>query len=64
MKRIDARRVKRLRTYTVRDIVQLLGVHKNTVRSWVKAGLVVLDGRRPLLVLGRDLKQFLDARRE
>jgi hypothetical protein len=62
MKRIDARRVKRHRTYTVHDIVQLLGVHKNTVRSWVKAGLVVLDCRRPLLVVGGDLKEFLDRR--
>jgi len=42
----------------------LLGVHKNTVRAWLKAGLDPIDHRRPTVVLGRQLSSFLHARRE
>lgn len=57
------RLVKIHRTYTVEDITKLFGIHKNTVRDWVKAGLVVIDDKRPMLILGRDLVDFLKARR-
>ena len=39
-------------------------VHKNTVHSWLKEGLETVDGRRPILVLGRKLSAFLHARRQ
>ena len=39
-------------------------VHKNTVRGWLKSGLAKIDGRRPILILGRELAGFLHARRE
>lgn len=51
------------RNYTVEEIAALFGVHKNTVRSWIKAGLPVCDSRRPVLVLGRSLREFLQKRR-
>ncbi len=41
----------------------ILGVHKNTVRNWLKAGLQPVDNRRPILILGRQLSSFLHARR-
>jgi hypothetical protein len=34
------------------------------VRDWLKAGLPRIDGRRPILILGRQLAGFLHARRE
>ena len=58
------RHVKIHRTYTVEEIAKLFGVHKNTVRAWVKAGLPICDDKRPMLILGRDLASFLPARRE
>ena len=39
-------------------------MHKNTVRQWIKQGLPTIDDRRPSLVQGRVLAQFLEARRK
>ena len=57
------RLVKIHRSYTVEEIVNLFGNHKNTVRGWVKAGLITSDDKRPMLILGHDLAAFLQARR-
>lgn len=57
-------RVKIHRNYSVEEIADLFGIHKNTVRRWVKEGLSVIDGKRPMLILGRDLAAFLKERRK
>ena len=51
------------RNYTVDEVAHLFGVHRNTVREWVKRGLPTNDGKRPMLILGRELVAFLTARR-
>ncbi len=51
------------RNYTVDEVAHLFGVHRNTVREWVKRGLPTTDGKRPMLILGCDLVAFLGARR-
>ena len=38
------RLVKIHRSYTVEEAAGSLGVHKNTVREWVKVGLPTSDG--------------------
>ena len=40
------------RSYTVDEVASLFGVHRNSVREWVKRGLPTSDGRRPMLILG------------
>ena len=57
------RLVKIHRSYTVEESANLFGIHKNTVRGWVKDGLATSDDKRPLLILGHDLVAFLQARR-
>ena len=51
------------RNYTVEEVAGVFGVHRNTVREWVKRGLPTNDNRRPMLILGGDLVAFLRARR-
>jgi hypothetical protein len=51
------------RNYTVAEVASLYGIHKNTVREWIKRGLATSDDRRPFLILGRDLVAFLQTRR-
>jgi hypothetical protein len=63
MARPNHRLVKIHRTYTVDEAATRLGVHRNTIRDWVKRGLQTCDGKRPMLILGRDLASFLVARR-
>jgi hypothetical protein len=51
------------RSYTVEEIADLFGIHKNTVRRWVNEGLTTTDDKRPMLILGHVLVAFLQARR-
>ena len=62
-RRPNPRLAKIHRSYTVEEIASLYGLHRNTVREWIKRGLPVCDDRRPQLVLGRDLAKFLETRR-
>jgi hypothetical protein len=64
VRRLNPRRVKIHRSYTVDEAARLFRVHKNTVRAWLKAGLQLIDARRPILILGRDLAAFLHIRRK
>jgi Helix-turn-helix domain len=63
-RRPDRRRVKALRNYTIDEVARTLEVHRNTVRHWIKAGLPVIDDKRPILILGSDLAEYLLRRRE
>lgn len=62
-KRLNPNKAKIHRSYTVEETACLFLVHKNTVRSWVKKeGLLVCDNKKPMLILGRDLRAFIKAR--
>src|SRR5262245_19351542 len=59
----NPRLVKIHRNYTAEEIATRLGVHRNTVREWIRRGLPTSDHKRHILILGSDLSTFLQARR-
>lgn len=63
-RRPNPRLAKIHRSYTVDEVARLFGLHKNSVRQWIKKGLVVIGGKRPILIHGHDLQSFLEARRQ
>lgn len=58
-RRINPYRVKILRNYTARKLADCLGVHKNTVRHWLRHGLSPVDDQRPFLFHGAAVRTFL-----
>ncbi len=63
-KRLNPNLAKIHRNYLVEEIASLFSVHKNTVRSWVKGGLQTNDDKRPMLILGSELRLFLQSKRK
>lgn len=62
-KRPDHRAVRSARSYTIHEAADVLGVSVGTVRGWVRLGLPAMISQRPYLILGCELRDFLDARR-
>ena len=69
MSRVSSRRnvnrLRLIRSYTMRETSEVLGVHVRTVQNWHKHGLGAIDeADRPLLFLGCDVRDFLVNRRK
>ncbi len=62
-RRINSRRIKIHRSYTVTEAADALGVHKSSVRLWIKKGLPIAEERHPALLLGTAIHKFLDDRK-
>lgn len=57
-------RLRLIRSYTMRELADVLGVHARTVQEWHKQGLMAIDeADRPLLFLGAVVKNFLGIRK-
>lgn len=59
----NPRRAKIHRSYSVEEVSRLFTIHKNTVRNWLQQGLAPIDGKRPTVIQGVELRRFLTARR-
>ncbi len=62
--RLNPRCIRLHQAYSVEEAARALGKHKHTIRNWIEAGLPTVDGTRPLLVHGDELRAFLEARRK
>ena len=58
-KRLNPNLAKIHRCYSVEEAAAIWGIHKQTVRNWIKAGLQTIDDSRPTLIHGNDLRQFV-----
>lgn len=58
MARVQARRVKIHRSYTIRQLADSLEVTEGTIRRYCKLGLPCLTDARPFLVEGRAFHEF------
>lgn len=61
-RKYNTRLIKQTLSYSTQDIVSLFNLHKRTVQEWYRQGLPRIDDRKPFLVLGLHLKEFLDKR--
>lgn len=61
-RRINPRLIKLHRPYAVDEAARTLGVHPNTVRHWIAVGLPAFASKRPVLILGSELRAFLHKR--
>lgn len=52
-------RAKIHHSYSVAEMAKLYGVHRNTVRAWMKVGLKCFQLGREHFVLGAELRDFL-----
>ena len=60
-RRHNVRRVKIHWSYSISEAAKLLGVHKLTVSRWIERGLPLIEQKRPFLIHGSDLRDFLTA---
>ena len=58
-RRTSAARVKANRSYSVEDAADAVGVTQQTVRAWINCGLPAMTAKRPTLILGWALKEFM-----
>ena len=63
-RRINPRLIKLHRPYSVEEAARALGAHKNSVRGWIKNGLPIVDLSRPVLILGHELRAYLERKRK
>lgn len=59
----NRRAIKIHRNYTVEQAASVTGYAKGTIRRWIKSGgLPAITNRKPILILGGDLFDYLKAR--
>ena len=63
-RKFNLNHIKQNYAYSINEICESFGKQKNTVHSWIKEGLKVIDNKKPFLIHGSDLKEFLQKRRD
>ncbi|WP_146348530.1 helix-turn-helix domain-containing protein [Falsiphaeobacter marinintestinus] len=56
--------IKAFRCYTIEEAAEVSGVSPRTIRNWAAGGLRVMDGTRPSLIRGDDLRDFIKSARD
>ena len=61
-KRYKTQKIRIHQSYEVWEVAEVLGITVQTVRKWMEDGLPALKAKRPALILGFELKGYLDAK--
>ena len=56
--------IKAFRCYTIEEAAEVSGVSPRTIRNWASDGLRVMDGTRPALIRGDDLRDHIKSKRQ
>ena len=56
--------IKAFRCYTMEQAAEVRSVSLRTIRNWASDGLRVMDGTRPALIRGDDLRNYIKRKRE
>lgn len=59
---VRPRGIKKHSNYKVAEVAMILSVSRNTVRGWLRSGLPTVTERKPFLIKGSDIIDFLNAR--
>lgn len=59
-KHFKLRGIRIHQSYEVGEVAEILGASEQTVRRWISNGLPVLKSMRPVLILGFELKRYLE----
>ncbi|MDU9007216.1 helix-turn-helix domain-containing protein [Sedimentitalea todarodis] len=55
--------IKAFKSYTIEEAAAVSGVSPRTIRNWASDGLRVMDGARPTLIRGDDLRDYIKSQR-
>lgn len=61
-KRANPMAVKASLTYEVGEAAAALGKSEATIRNWIKDGLPVMATKKPILISGQDLRDYIRAK--
>jgi predicted site-specific integrase-resolvase len=60
MTRINRQKIHGSLNYTIKEMSEHLGVSEKTCHRWIESGLpIVTGGKKPILILGSEIKDFL-----
>lgn len=63
-RKYNTRRISLKLSYSVQEIAELFNIHKHAVLIWIRSGLKIIDQKKPYLINGTDLTEFLNNRQK
>jgi len=60
MTRYDPRKISQHKSYTIKELSDLVGMSEKTCWRWIEQGMATVPGsNKPILVLGSEVKKFI-----
>ena len=63
-RKLNTRRIKAKSSYYVHELAKVLNVCSNTIRKMIEAGLPIIEGSYPYLIMGEEAIAFIKKRQE